>query len=78
MNKFCKLCDGRLDFSKFLIDVESSSSPNINFHGSMSNCNKNNAFRFCPACGTRLTKENFGGDDVFNDDGVEKNWVNNS
>lgn len=59
MNKLCKLCDGHLDFRKFVIE-ESFGKMDIAFSGSLKQCNADNAFRFCPLCGKPLTKENFG------------------
>ena len=59
MNKHCKLCDGTYDFRKLMI-----SSGEISFVGHLDMCNSENNFQFCPACGEKLTKENFGGKEI--------------
>ena len=53
MNKHCKLCDGTYDFRKLMI-----SNGEIALVGHLSMCNIKNKFRYCPACGEKLTKEN--------------------
>lgn len=65
MNKSCKICDGHFDFRKLQIDYDGGVfGPDIAFNGHLFQCKQNNAFKFCPACGTPLTKENFGGVDI--------------
>ena len=59
MNKHCKLCDGTYDFRKLMI-----SNGEIAFVGHLSMCNIENKFRFCPACGEKLTKENFNNKEI--------------
>lgn len=59
MNKNCKLCDGRYNFDSILIR-ECLNEPTIAFAGGSGKANESNRFRFCPACGEKLTKENFG------------------
>lgn len=59
MNKNCKLCDGRYDFDSILIR-ECLNETTIAFAGGSGKADESNRFRFCPACGEKLTKENFG------------------
>lgn len=61
MNKRCKLCDGHYNFDSLVID-EYGKEIRVAFTGGSGRANKDNCFRFCPACGERLTAENFGGD----------------
>lgn len=59
MNNNCKLCDGKYDFRKLMIN-----NGEIAFVGHLSMCNSENKFRFCPACGEKLTKENFSNKEI--------------
>ena len=63
MNKNCKLCDGKYNFDSILIR-ECLNEPTIAFAGGSSKSDKDNCFRFCPVCGEKLTKENFGGKEI--------------
>ena len=63
MNKSCKLCDGKYNFDSILVR-ECLNKPTVAFAGGSSKANENNRFRFCPICGEKLTKENFGGREI--------------
>ena len=58
MNKLCKLCDGRYDFSSIKI-TKCLNGMSIGFAGGSSKADKNSRFKFCPVCGEKLTTENF-------------------
>ena len=60
MNKNCKLCDGNYDFRMVLIG-DTLGQTSVMFSSSKRNVNKQNAFNYCPVCGKKLTKENYGG-----------------
>ena len=60
MNKLCKLCDGKYDFSSLEI-IMCLNEISIAFAGGSRKADENRLFRFCPACGEKLTKENFSG-----------------
>lgn len=62
MNNNCKLCGGKYDFRMVKID-EYLDMTGIAFSGSKRQVNNDNCFRFCPKCGRKLTKEDFGGVD---------------
>ena len=59
MNKICRLCNGKYNFDSILIR-ECLNKPTIAFAGGSGKADESNRFRFCPACGEKLTKENFG------------------
>ena len=63
MNKHCKLCDGKYNFDSILIK-ECLNETTIAFAGGSGKADNNNRFRYCPACGEKLTKENFGGREI--------------
>lgn len=59
----CKLCGTKYDFrmvqiTKCLVEM------GISFSGNVDQVHKENAFKFCPECGRKLTKENFDGNDI--------------
>lgn len=60
MSNSCKLCNGNYDFRMVQID-ECLNMTGIALSGSKRQVNDDNRFRFCPECGRKLTKENFGG-----------------
>lgn len=60
MNKNCKLCDGNYDFRMVLIG-DTLGQTSVMFSSSKRSVNKQNAFNYCPVCGEKLTKENYGG-----------------
>lgn len=60
MNNSCELCGGKYDFRMVQID-ECLNMTGIALSGSKRQVNNDNRFRFCPKCGRKLTKENFGG-----------------
>ena len=62
MENNCKLCGGKYDFRMVKID-EYLNTTGIAFSGSKRQVNNDNRFRFCPNCGRKLTKEDFGGVD---------------
>lgn len=62
MENNCKLCGGKYDFRIVKID-EYLNTTGIAFSGSKRQVNNDNRFRFCPNCGRKLTKEDFGGVD---------------
>lgn len=59
----CKLCGNKFDFRKVLI-TNSFGEYTISLAGHLSQCNSENKFKFCPECGMKLTKENFGGREI--------------
>lgn len=63
MNKNCRLCNGKYNFDSILIR-ECLNKPTIAFACGSGKADESNRFRFCPACGEKLTKENFGGKEV--------------
>ena len=64
MNKSCILCNGKYNFDSILIK-ECLNEITIAFAGGSGKANNNNnRFRYCPACGEKLTKENFGGREI--------------
>lgn len=63
MNKYCRLCNGKYNFDGIIIR-ECFGEPTIAFTGGSGKANKTNRFKFCPACGEELTKENFGGKEI--------------
>ena len=58
MNKNCRLCNGKYNFDSILIK-NVLNEPTIAFVGGSGKADSNNRFRYCPACGEKLTKENF-------------------
>lgn len=58
MNKLCKLCNGKYDFSSLKI-TKCLNEITIAFAGGSSKADENSRFKYCPACGEKLTKENF-------------------
>lgn len=62
MNNNCKLCGGKYDFRMVKID-EYLDMTGIAFSGNKRQVNNESRFRFCPKCGRKLTKEDFGGVD---------------
>jgi hypothetical protein len=71
MNKNCKLCGGTFDFRKVYIS-KCLNETDIAFPGNLLQVNKNNCFTFCPACGKKLSRENFNGEDVLEEDSLEE------
>ena len=63
MNKSCILCNGKYNFDSILIK-ECLNETTIAFAGGSGKADNNNRFRYCPACGEKLTKENFGGREI--------------
>ena len=59
MNRLCKLCDGEYDFSSLEI-TKCLNEISIGFAGGSRKADNDSRFKFCPACGEKLTKENFG------------------
>ena len=56
MNKSCILCNGKYNFDSILIK-ECLNETTIAFAGGSGKADNNNHFRYCPACGEKLTKE---------------------
>lgn len=61
-NSNCKLCN-EYDFRLVQI-AECFDEMMIVFSGNLKQINKNNAFKFCPECGRRLTKVNYCGHEI--------------
>ena len=59
----CKLCGTKYDFRMVQIK-ECLNEMGISLSGHVSQVNKENAFKYCPECGRRLTKENFSGHEI--------------
>lgn len=59
----CKLCGTKYDFRMVLI-AKCLGIMGIFFSGTVNQVNRENAFKFCPECGRRLTKENFDGKEI--------------
>lgn len=55
-------CGGKYDF-RMVQNDECLNMTGIALSGSKRQVNNDNRFRFCPKCGRKLTKENFGGVD---------------
>lgn len=62
-NNDCKLCGSKYDFRMVQIK-ECLNEMGISLSGHVNQVNKKNAFKFCPECGRKLTKENFGGHEI--------------
>ena len=58
MNKNCKLCNGKYNFSTLKI-TKCLGETSIVFTGGSSKADDNNCFKYCPECGEKLSKENF-------------------
>ena len=58
MNKNCKLCNGSYDFRMAYIK-EYAGEAVIVLSGHTNQVNNQNAFKYCPECGSKLTEENF-------------------
>ena len=71
MNKDCKLCGGTFDFRKVYVS-KCFTETNIAFPGNLLQVNKDNCFKFCPVCGEKLSRENFNGNDVLEEDILEE------
>ena len=71
MNNNCKLCGGKYDFRMVQID-EYFNMRGIALSASKRQVNNDNRFIFCPKCGKKLTKENFGGVDFGFKNGERK------
>ena len=56
----CELCSGSYDFRMVQIN-ECVNIVGIALSGSLKQVNDGNRFKYCPKCGRKLTKENFGG-----------------
>lgn len=63
MNKNCVLCNGKYNFDSIIIK-NCLNEATIAFTGGNGRATQNNCFKFCPACGERLTADNFGGKDL--------------
>ena len=63
MNKLCKLCDDHYNFDSLVI-TEYGKEIRVAFTGGSGRANKDNCFKSCPACGEKLTEENFGGNQI--------------
>lgn len=57
-NKNCKLCGGGYDFRHFILK-ERLGKMEIVIPGNLGDVTEQDKFRFCPACGEKLTQENF-------------------
>lgn len=71
MNTTCKLCNGTYDFRSILFR-DCFGEMGIAFAGGSGKADADNRFRFCPACGKELTKENFNGEEQYFDDDADK------
>lgn len=59
----CKLCATKYDFRMVQI-TKCLGTMGISLSGSVDQVHKENAFKFCPECGRKLKKENFGGKEI--------------
>lgn len=59
----CKLCGSKYDFRMVQI-TKCLGAIGISLSGSVDQVHKENAFKFCPECGRKLTKENFDGKEI--------------
>lgn len=59
----CKLCGTKYDFRMVQI-TKCLGNMGISLSGSVDQVHKENAFKFCPECGRKLTKENFDGHEI--------------
>ena len=64
MNNKCILCDNGYDFRKIQVN-EILGTVSIALSSSLNSVTKNNAFNYCPVCGKKLTKNNFGGKELL-------------
>lgn len=60
MSSKCILCDNGYDFRKIQVN-EILGTVGIALASSLNSVTKSNAFKYCPVCGKKLTKDNFGG-----------------
>ncbi len=65
MSSKCILCDNGYDFRKIQVN-EILGTVGIALASSLNSVTKSNAFKYCPVCGKKLTKDNFGGKNYFN------------
>lgn len=63
MENNCRLCSTKYDFRKVLI-TNTFGEFSISLAGHLSQCNKDNKFKYCPECGRKLTNENFDGNEI--------------
>lgn len=63
MENNCKLCGTKYDFRMVQI-TKCLGTMGISLSGSVDQVHKENAFKFCPECGRKLTKENFDGKEI--------------
>lgn len=59
----CKLCGTKYDFRMVQI-VKCLGTMGVSLSESMKQVHRENAFKFCPECGRKLTKENFNGKEI--------------
>ena len=59
----CKLCGTNYDFRMVQI-AKCLGTIGVSLSGSVNQVHRENAFKFCPECGRRLTKENFDGKEI--------------
>lgn len=59
----CKLCGTNYDFRMVQI-AKCLGTMGVSLSGSVDQVHRENAFKFCPECGRRLTKENFDGNEI--------------
>lgn len=62
-NSRCKLCNSTYDFRNVLI-TNNFGEYSVSLAANLKQCNSENKFKFCPECGRKITKENFGGHEI--------------